>query len=75
LAERANVIYQHNARFRQLLRQPGNAGRDWLWAFARHWLCGLLSARRPDLSLRLPASYAVGRELPPAATLSRVCCA
>ncbi len=36
LAERAKVVYQHNARFRQLLREPGNAGNDWLAAFMRH---------------------------------------
>jgi len=63
LAERADVVCRHNARFRQLLAKPGNAGRDWLWAFARHWLYGLLSARRPDLCSRLPVSYAVGRGL------------
>ncbi len=65
LAESANVVYQHNAGFRQLLRRRGNAGRDWLWAFMRHWLCGLLASRRPDLCRRLPAPYAVGRDLPP----------
>ena len=68
LAERANVVYQHNARFRRLLRKRGNAGRDWLWAFMRHWLCALLDGRRPDLSQRLPRSYAVGRDLPPPPT-------
>ncbi len=66
LAERAEVVYHHNARFRQLLRKPGNAGRDWLAAFMRHWLSALLSSRRPDLHQRLPSSYASGRELPPA---------
>jgi hypothetical protein len=65
LAERAGVIYQHNARFRQLLRKPGNAGRDWLLAFMRHWLCGVLASRRPDLCRRLPGSYAAGQDLPP----------
>jgi hypothetical protein len=66
LAERANVVYQHNARFRRLLRKPGDAGNDWLAAFMRHWLCGLLASRRPDLRQRLPGSYAVGRDLPSA---------
>jgi len=33
LAERANVVYQHNARFRRLLRKPGDAGNDWLAAW------------------------------------------
>jgi hypothetical protein len=65
LAERGNVIYAHNPRFRQLIRRPGNASRDWLWAFTRHWLSALLASRRPELRRRLPASYAVGRDLPP----------
>ena len=65
LAESANVVYQHNAGFRRLLRSSGNAGRDWLWAFMRHWLCSLLASRRPDLCRQLPASYAIGRDLPP----------
>jgi hypothetical protein len=65
LAECANVVYQHNAGFRRLLRRRGNAGRDWLIAFMRHWLCSLLASRCPDLYRRLPAAYAVGRDLPP----------
>ena len=66
LAERANVIYQHNARFRRLLRKPGDAGLGWLTAFTRHWLCALLASRRPDLCQRLPGSYAAGQDLSPA---------
>ena len=66
LAERANVVYQHNARFRQLLRKPGNAGNKWLAAFMRHWLSALLASRRPDLHQRLPGSYAAGQDLPSA---------
>jgi len=65
LAERANVVYQNNARFRQLLRKRGDAGWDWLSAFMRHWLYSLLASRRPDLCQRLPGSYAAGRDLPP----------
>jgi hypothetical protein len=66
LAERADVVYQHNARFRRLLRKPGNAANDWLAAFMRHWLYALLAGRRPDLCQRLPGAYAVGQDLPPA---------
>ena len=65
LAERANVVYQHNARFRRLLHKRGDAGNDWIAAFMRHWLCGLLASRRPDLCQRLPGSYAIGQDLPP----------
>jgi hypothetical protein len=64
LAEHANVVYQHNVRFRRLLRRDGDAGRDSLRAFMRHWLCGLLASRRPDLCQRLPGNYAAGRDLP-----------
>jgi hypothetical protein len=49
LAERANLIYQHNPWFHRLMRRRGNTGRDSLWAFTRHWLCALLASRRPDL--------------------------
>jgi hypothetical protein len=64
LAEHANVVFQHNAGFRRLLRRRGNAGRDWLRAFMRHWLCALLASRRLDLYGRLPAPYAAGGDLP-----------
>ena len=66
LAERAEVVYQHNARFRQLLRRTGNSGNDWLVAFMRHWLSALRSSRRPDLRQRLSGSYAARQDLPPA---------
>jgi len=67
LTERANNIYANNSRFRSLLRHDGNAGRDWLWAFTRHWLAGLLWKYRRELHARLPSSYGVGRALPGAA--------
>ena len=65
LAERADVIYAHNRRFRQLIRGGGCTGRDWLWSFTRHWLSALIARHRPQLHRRLPASYSVGRTLPP----------
>jgi hypothetical protein len=58
------MVYEHNASFRRLLRRPGNAGRDWLWAFTRHWLYSLLNCRRPELYARLPQDYALGEDLP-----------
>jgi hypothetical protein len=71
LAERANVVYQHNPRFRRLLRKRGDAGIYWLAAFMRHWLSALLASRRPDLCQRLPGSYAVGQDLPPPSAIPR----
>lgn len=67
LAVRANEIYAHNPRFRRLLQRPGNAGRDWLWAFTRHWLAALIWKHRRDWHARLPVSYNVGQPLPPRA--------
>ena len=64
LAVRANVIYRHNPRFRQLMRRSGTAGRDWLWAFTRHWLAGLIWRHSRELHARLPAGYNVGQPLP-----------
>jgi hypothetical protein len=61
---RANLVYQRNARFRALLRKNGDAGRDWLWAFTRHWLAALLRKHQPALHAQLPESYNVGEELP-----------
>ena len=64
LALHANMLYQNNPSVRQIIRKRGNAGRDWLIAFMRHWLFALLLWRRPELSRRLPDSYWSGKELP-----------
>ena len=64
LAVRANVIYARNPRFRRSLRRRDNAGRDWLWAFTRHWLAARIKKRRPELYLRLPQTYSIGGDLP-----------
>ena len=64
LTARANTAYGGNDRFRRLLRRHGNAGRDWLWAFTRHWLAALIRKHRPELHARLPGSYSVGHPLP-----------
>ena len=64
LVARANTLYARNARFRRRLQAPGNTGRDWLWAFTRHWLAALLLKHRPDQYTRLPPGYQIGRALP-----------
>lgn len=64
LTVRANMVYQRNAQFRKLLRQDGDAGRDWLWAFTRHWLAALIYRHHSGLHAQLPESYNVGGELP-----------
>ncbi|SRR6266542_196024 len=61
----ANTVYAHNPRFRRRVRGQGTRGRDYLWAFTRHWLSGLMWERRPQLLARLPSTYCVGHPLPP----------
>jgi len=65
LTERAEAVYARNLRARRRLRSPGNAGRDWLWAFMRHWLAALIQRRRPELYARFPSEFATGHPLPP----------
>lgn len=60
----AETVYRHNVRFRRRLREPGNRGRDWLWAFMRHWLAGLVGAYDMALFRRLPDGYGIGRPPP-----------
>jgi len=64
LAVRANMAYTCSDSFRRNLHRPGDAGRDWLWAFTRHWLAALIRKHRAHLHHRLPASYNVGGALP-----------
>lgn len=65
LTAHANTVYAHNARFRQSVRARGDKGRDYLWAFVRHWLAGLLWERRRHIHACLPAAYNCGDALPP----------
>jgi hypothetical protein len=62
---RAEVSYARFDHFRKLMRGRGNAPRDWLRAFMRHWLAGLLGVERPDLYECLPDSFGLGHPLPP----------
>jgi len=65
LTEMANSVYAHNTQFRRIIRRSGEAGRDGLWTFMRHWMAGLLYHHQPHLYARLPSSYQVGHPLPP----------
>ena len=60
LAIRAEVHYQRNAQFRACIRGRGNTGRDYLWAFNRHWLAALIRRHDETLFARLPSDYALG---------------
>jgi hypothetical protein len=67
LAHRAARTFAHSASFRRELLRPGDAGRDALWMFLRHWLADRLHSERPNLYRLLPRDYAAGAE-PPAIT-------
>ncbi len=64
LVVRVNAIYARNPQFRRKIRGRDTLGRDWLWAFTRHWLAALMLKHRPDLHERLPDGYNVGQPLP-----------
>jgi hypothetical protein len=62
---RAEVTYAKGGHFRKLMHGQGNAPRDWLRVYLRHWLAGLLGVERPDLYECLPDTFALGHPLPP----------
>jgi hypothetical protein len=64
LEAKAELCYAGNKRFHKLMRGRGNAPRDWLYTFMRHWLGSILQLERLDLCRRLPTSFAYGHRLP-----------
>ncbi len=60
LVEKAETIYTRPGSFRRRMRGAGHTGRDWLWAFMRHWMTALVQRHRPAAFARLPSRYAVG---------------
>ncbi|MGD0261086.1 MAG: hypothetical protein ABSD29_14830 [Verrucomicrobiota bacterium] len=64
LDAKAERCYANHRHFRKLMRGRGNAPRDWLYAFMRHWLAALLDLERPDLYQCLPEDFNLGRRLP-----------
>jgi hypothetical protein len=64
LAHRARRVFAHSVSFREKLRRPGDAGRDLLYVFMRHWLAARLHEERPYLYTRLPHGFAVGHPCP-----------
>lgn len=67
LAHRARRTFVHGTAFRRRVARGGEAGRDHLYVFLRHWLAARLQAEQPGLYRRLPRGYAAGAELPPQA--------
>lgn len=60
LAARAERCYSRNRHFARLLRRAD--GREWLYAFMRHWLAGAIKRGHPALFKLLPDGFAIGRE-------------
>jgi len=46
------------------MRGRGNAPRDWVYVFMRHWLASFLHLERPDLIRCLPVDFSNGKRLP-----------
>lgn len=65
LDAKAERCYARHDHFRKLMRGHGNAPRDWLYTFMRHWLAALLDLERPDLYQCLPEDFNLGHRLPP----------
>lgn len=63
LASHAHLIYANSPSFRRALARPGDAARDRLYVFLRHWLAARLHAERPALYARLPRTYSTGEPL------------
>ena len=64
LSRKAETVCSYNAQFRRRIHGQGEAGREWLWSFTRHWFAAILRRERPELFLRLPSSYALGKSVP-----------
>ena len=63
LADHADAIYARNESFRKKIRGRGDTGRDYLYAFMRHWLSSELKKTRPHVFEQLPQSFMNGEEL------------
>ena len=64
LAHRARRVFAHSALYRPRFAAAGDAGRDRLYVFMRHWLAARLHAERPALYARLPAGFSSGEPAP-----------
>ena len=64
LAAKAERCYAGHRQFHKLMRGRGDAPRDRLHVFMRHWLAGLLGLERPDLLACLPMGFSNGSKLP-----------
>lgn len=51
LCDRAEAMYLRNPQFRRGVRQAGHRGRDYLWAFTRHWIAAKIRKWNPSVFL------------------------
>jgi hypothetical protein len=70
LAAQAHIVYANSPSFRRALARPGDAGRDRVYAFMRHWLAARMLRDQPVLFAALPPGYRAGAE-PPVPTPKR----
>lgn len=64
LDAKAERCYSGRRQFYKLMQGRGNAARDRLYMFMRHWLASFLHLERPDLFRCLPVSFGNGQRLP-----------
>lgn len=62
LDRKARICYERNEHFRKTIRRPVS-GRDWLYAYMRHWTAGWFYENRWHLYKRLPKEFADGKKL------------
>lgn len=64
LSRKAETVYAANESFRKKMRAKGNAGRDQLYVWMRHWLAASLKAKDGEAYRALPRSFDLGHPLP-----------
>lgn len=60
LAKRAQTIYDCNTAFRAGVRRSGERGRDYLYAFMRHWISSEVRKSLPELWPKITTRFACG---------------
>jgi hypothetical protein len=64
LAAKAHYLYPRRKHFQKMLKSRGNAGRDNLSMFMRHWTAAWLKREKYTLHKKFPWSYSLGIRLP-----------
>jgi hypothetical protein len=61
LAGRAEIVYGKHEHFRKHIKSAN--GRDYLYAFMRHWLAADVKRNWPDVYAEMPREWGLGRPL------------